>query len=279
MRVRLHRKVRFAINASSVPIPGADHTTNGYAARPPIVNLGQFVELEVRCSGTPDPTSGYLINITTIDQAVRKLILPLFAQSTRASSPVNLLNRAFELLTTRLPVTLDSLVLHQSPYHCIEMHTLPAGSSSSTSTSTLAQLRLGFDFAAAHRLHVPSWSDEQNRECFGKCNNPNGHGHNYRLEIAVNLPGCDSSNSSTLHLLPALEDIVKRVVLDRFDHTNLNLDTVEFNPQTGCIPSVENIAKVCYHLLKEPICQLAQGVSLAAVQVWETDRTSCQYPA
>ena len=128
-----------------------------------------------------------------------------------------------------------------------------------------------FDFAAAHRLHCSSMSEEQNRAVFGKCNNLNGHGHNYQLEAVVAVPLAEGDSSFGL---PDLERLVRMHVIERFDHTNLNLDTGLFGDRN---PTVENIARACYDLLAEPIA--AAGADLRRLTVWETEKTSCTYPA
>ena len=130
-----------------------------------------------------------------------------------------------------------------------------------------------FEFAAAHRLHCADLSEAENRRVFGKCNNPHGHGHNYRLEVAVSVP-MPAEGQWAGFGLPDLERIVGERVVERFDHTHLNLDTPEF---ARLNPSVENIARVCHDLLADPIA--AAGAALDHVTVWETEKTSCTYPA
>lgn len=126
--------------------------------------------------------------------------------------------------------------------------------------------------AAAHRLHARELDAEANRALFGKCNNPNGHGHNYRVEVAVEVPiGANDTPRFGFHALgEAIEDEVMR----RFDHRNLNLDCPEFATLN---PSVEHIAFVCHDLLAPRIAR--DGAKLRFVRVWETDKTSCRYPA
>ena len=128
-----------------------------------------------------------------------------------------------------------------------------------------------FEFSAAHRLHCPELSDDENRRTFGKCNHPSGHGHNYRIAVAVRVrTGAGAPALST----GALEGIVTRTVLDRFDHRHLNVDCPEFAELN---PSVENIAQVCHALLSDEIA--AAGAALDHVTVWETAKTSATYPA
>jgi 6-pyruvoyltetrahydropterin/6-carboxytetrahydropterin synthase len=128
-----------------------------------------------------------------------------------------------------------------------------------------------FDFAAAHRLHCPDLDEQTNREVFGKCNNANGHGHNYRVGVTASV---ELDGQPPRFRLADLERLVDDRIIDRFDHTHLNLDTDEF---AGLNPSVEHIAKVCHDLLREPIA--AAGGQLEHVTVWETDKTWCRYPA
>ncbi|MFU8829667.1 MAG: 6-pyruvoyl trahydropterin synthase family protein, partial [Phycisphaerales bacterium] len=141
---------------------------------------------------------------------------------------------------------------------------------------TSAIIRQRFDFAAAHRLHAPSLSDDENRATFGRCNNPSGHGHNYRIETAF----LTSPASSPPLTAAELESLVDRVLVDPFDHKHLNEDTEEFSTANGYNPSVENIARVFYDRLA-PVAasELAGRASLHEVTVWETDRTCATYPS
>ena len=126
-----------------------------------------------------------------------------------------------------------------------------------------------FEFAASHRLHSTQLSDEQNRECFGKCNNPAGHGHNYEVQVTL-VGGPDSRG--VLMEIPAFEQVVNETVIERFDHKNLNAEVTEFKE---LVPTVENIARVIYRLLA-PV--LKRGATrLASVTVWETPKTWCEY--
>ena len=100
-------------------------------------------------------------------------------------------------------------------------------------------------FNAAHRLHNKNWSDQKNKDVFGKCNNPNYHGHNYDLEVKV-IGDCDPETGYVIDT-KILSDLIKKYVLDRYDHKNLNLDTQEFKDVN---PTAENIAISIYNLLK-----------------------------
>lgn len=123
-------------------------------------------------------------------------------------------------------------------------------------------------FNAAHRLHVPDWSDEQNREVFGLCNNPSFHGHNY--ELHVQLAGYPDPKTGYVYDLKLLKDIVEQEVSVKFDHRNLNLDTEEFR---NLNPTVENIAIVIWNKLRPLIPDTLD----LGVRLYETPRNYAEY--
>lgn len=112
-------------------------------------------------------------------------------------------------------------------------------------------------FNAAHRLHNPDWSDEKNREVFGKCNSPNYHGHNFDLEVRVK----GEVNPETGFVIDMLDlgQIVRDEVEERFDHKNLNLDCPEFE---GKLTSAENLAGIIYEIMKARLPQFDIRISL-----------------
>ena len=124
-------------------------------------------------------------------------------------------------------------------------------------------------FNAAHRLNNKNWGDLKNKEVFGKCNNPNFHGHNYELEVKV-LGGIDPETGYVIDM-KVLSNIIKDNVLERFDHKNLNLDTEEFRDLN---PTAENIAVVIYNLLKP---KLNANLELK-IKLYETPRNYVEYP-
>lgn len=100
-------------------------------------------------------------------------------------------------------------------------------------------------FNAAHRLHRKEWSDEKNELIFGKCNNPNFHGHNY--ELIVQVTGELDDETGFVMDLKVLSDLIKSEIEECFDHKNLNLDVPEF---LALIPTAENIAVVIWQKLR-----------------------------
>ncbi len=125
-------------------------------------------------------------------------------------------------------------------------------------------------FNAAHRLHNPAFSNEENRRVFGKCNNENYHGHNY--ELVVKVTGEVDDTTGYVMDMKELAHIVEKNIMDRFDHKNLNLDVAEFK---DIIPTAENIAIVIWEILRRQI-----DASLAIkVILYETERNYVEYPA
>jgi 6-pyruvoyltetrahydropterin/6-carboxytetrahydropterin synthase len=125
-------------------------------------------------------------------------------------------------------------------------------------------------FNAAHRMHVPEWSNEKNIEVFGLCNSPNYHGHNYELEVKV--VGEVDAVTGYLIDLKFLKELIKVEIEDRFDHKNLNLDTEEFR---NTPPSAENICFVIWKILSE---KLGSNYEVT-VRLYETPRNFVEYPA
>jgi 6-pyruvoyltetrahydropterin/6-carboxytetrahydropterin synthase len=123
-------------------------------------------------------------------------------------------------------------------------------------------------FNAAHRLYDARWSDEKNFEVFGKCSNPNFHGHNYVLETWVDGP-IDADTGYVIDL-KMLKHLIRDEVTERFDHRNLNLDCPEFKDLK---PSAENIAFVIWHILR-PKLDAKYGL---AVRLWETENNIVEY--
>jgi 6-pyruvoyltetrahydropterin/6-carboxytetrahydropterin synthase len=123
-------------------------------------------------------------------------------------------------------------------------------------------------FNAAHRVFNPAFSDADNEATFGKCNNPNWHGHNYTLDVSVEGP-IDRNTGYVLDL-SRLREIVEREVVNVVDHKNFNLD-VEF--MRGVIPTSENIIVAFWNIL-EPAVKPAK---LKRLVLWETENNYVEY--
>ena len=123
-------------------------------------------------------------------------------------------------------------------------------------------------FNAAHRLNNSAWSPEKNQAVFGKCNNPNYHGHNY--DLIVKLRGEVDPDTGYVYDMKVLSDLIKKHVLNKFDHKNLNLDTDEFK---NLNPSAENIAVVIWNILREKIDRKFE----LTIRLYETERNFVEF--
>ena len=123
-------------------------------------------------------------------------------------------------------------------------------------------------FAAAHRLFKPELSDKENFELFGKCSNPNWHGHNYTLEVTV-VGEVDSSTGFVLDI-KKLKEIILENVISKVDHKNLNLDT-DF--MKGIIPTSENITVAIWNQLADKV----PSGKLYSVKLYETENNYFEY--
>lgn len=260
--MRLCRTIRFAADAEPAP-----HGRNAFAGSPPMHALGAHYELQACIAGTPDPATGYLMDIKAIDRAVRDTAIPriLAAFVSRSAAPAPLLAACFPQVNAALSGSLVSLRWRLTPTYALTVEAIDM---------TAALLRQKFDFAASHRLHAPSLTPEENRRCFGKCNNPNGHGHNYQFEICLRIPA-SGPHAPPLH---EIETLCDTLVVERFDHKHLNLDTTDFSDHGGLNPTVENIARVIFGILAPEFARRFSGCELREVTVWETDRTCATFP-
>jgi len=125
-------------------------------------------------------------------------------------------------------------------------------------------------FNAAHRLFRPEFSDEKNLKVFGKCSNPNWHGHNY--ELFVTLKGEVDPETGFLVNLKVLSKLIRNRIVEKIDHKNINLE-VDF--MKGRMASTENLAVAIWEELEEPIRQL--GSELHAVKVYESENNFVEY--
>ena len=130
-----------------------------------------------------------------------------------------------------------------------------------------AHLTRRYRFSASHRLHSDALSEAENREVYGKCNNPHGHGHNYALEVTVS--GQVDAKTGMVCNLVELDEAVRREVLERFDHGNLN-QKVEFE---SAVPTTEKLSEAIFHILKQNF----NSAHLEKVRLEETAMNSFEY--
>ena len=259
MATMLTRTIRFCLGPDG-SVDLAAPADNTFAAWPPMRGLGRYYELHVTVIGPVDPTTGYMINIKQIDAAVRDAALPIVSDAAQKKHAAlgPMLREICDALGKALPVQVNRVELRLAPTVRLAME------APHMNRILIAQQ---YDFAAAHRLHVPQLSDQENRDMFGKCNNPSGHGHNYRVEVTIAAPISDTPFD-----IAPLDALVNQVIIERYDHKHLNADTRDF---ADLNPSAENIAKTIYHHLSDQVAAL--DADLDQVKVWETEKTVCTY--
>ena len=238
---------------------------------------GHNYTVEATIAGTIDPATGMVVNMTDVDKILKGAVIGPIADKH--------LNYEVCHFADTLPTTeniaryiaeryvaeargqagrLTRVTLWESPTLWATV-TL----SDDEKVDDMVALTRSFDFAAAHRLHAPGLSDAENKEIFGKCNNPHGHGHNYGIEVTV--IGEPDAITGMIVDLSALDTVLEREVEGRFDHKFLNDDTAEFR---NLNPTSENLTKVIWDVLADKIPAPAR---LHKVVVRETDRNWFEY--
>ena len=135
-------------------------------------------------------------------------------------------------------------------------------------SAPVVRLSRRYAFSASHRLYADALSPEENEAVFGKCANPNGHGHNYGLTVTV--AGPVDAGTGFVMPLAELDETVRRCVLDAYDHAYLNLDVEDY---ANLVPTGENIALMVWKRLRGPL-----GGRLARVTIDETRNNRFEYP-
>jgi len=261
---KLARQVRFSINPFlSEDIEGA----NSFVSKPAGEGLSIFFELFVELTGTVEPATGFVVNVTDIDKNVRKYVVPIFDERIRQHfhrakhigflKLVEILGSVREQLADKFGTAgLSKLSLKLNPYRKITMDTKNSGT---------VYFSEKFEFAATHKLWNTDFTEEQNFEIFGKCANPTGHGHNYIVEVTIKMPTTKDG-----FRIGNFEKAVDNELIQIIDHKNLNVDVEQFSK---AIPTVENIACFAWNKLAGKF----SFAKLHCVTVWETDKTYCSY--
>ncbi len=259
--MRLTREVRCFLTQGN----DAEPVLNSWAGWPASDSLDPFVVLRVTVEGTPDERTGYLCDTESLDALLRsRAVAILRDRLSRERVRFGAAGALLEVFAAvaagcEAPATLHQLELALSPFTRLACR---AGE------SPMVRMTQSFEFSAAHRLYCPNLSDEENFQLFGKCANPNGHGHNYVVEVTVG--GEVDADKGAVIELDRFQRTVRERVIDRFDHTHLNLDCEEF---ASLNPSVENIARVIWGRLFGQL----DPARLYSVRVWETPKTSAEY--
>lgn len=259
--IRLTREVRCSIQPSPDQLGEGKNSWGGW---PSPAGLAPYLLVRVSVSGEPNRKTGYLADIKEFDRLVRNSLLKrintLHARHGSNTLFESILADLWEPLAQGIPAntTLESVEIKPTPFLSYSRH---------QEKTHMIRLTEQFEFSASHRLHCEALSEQENKDLFGKCNNLNGHGHNYVVEVTIEGK---PDSTGRLIALPDLECIVNREVIDRFDHKHLNEDTEEFRSTN---PTVENIAKVAWDRLVRAVAPL----SLRNVRIYETPKTWADY--
>ena len=260
----LGRHVRFSVNPFlDQDAPGH----NAFASKPAGEGLAIFLDLLVELTGPVRRETGFIVNVTEIDERVRGIAAPVLAKAIRTAfrqgehvslaALARMLASAHELLAGEFePARVSRLTLQLNPHRKIAMD--------GTQRQTV-YFGEKFEFAATHTLWNEALSQEQNVELFGRCANRSGHGHNYVIEVTVKL-----STERKGFSICQFEKTVDEQLIALVDHRNLNVDLPYFQRTN---PTVENIAVFAWEKLADGF---GEGL-LHCVTVWESERTSCSY--
>ncbi|MFC7439688.1 6-carboxytetrahydropterin synthase [Laceyella putida] len=265
--IYMSRKLSFSA-AHVIRVPSWSEEENrrlfGFCSNPH--GHGHDFTLEVMVSGKVNERSGIVVNIKDIDHVVKNLV--------NEELDGKFLNREHPFFREHVPTT-ENIVRYlwnslegnvpDSELHKIRLWESPFLYSEKEKGSMI-KLTRKYHFSTVHRLHSEQLSAEENRKIFGKCNNPHGHGHNYYLDVTV-AGELDPITGMVINLAE-LDQIVDKIVLQKFDHKHLNLDTEEFK---NLNPTSENLAIVIWNLLSPHLPNLYK------IGLWETEKNYFEY--
>lgn len=252
----LSREIRFALVDQY-----KEKITNSWSGWPATNMLAPHLALRCTIEGTPNET-GYICNIKDLDHLLRTAVTQQIADGLKALTTAQLLRSIYDRCRQQWK--------HAAPIHDLTLIVTPyLRLTIKPDNDSMIELTQQFEFSAAHRLHCDHLSDKENRELFGKCNNPEGHGHNYVVEVSI----CgDPGIHGQVFDLHEFGQIVKENVVDILDHKHLNKDVDYFRDIN---PSVENISKAIFDWLVGKF----GDAKLNRVRVYETPKTWAQYDA
>jgi 6-pyruvoyltetrahydropterin/6-carboxytetrahydropterin synthase len=227
---------------------------------------GHDYVVEIMVKGKVNPKTGIVINTTEIKEIARQFI--------NNELDGKFLNHEHPYFKVHQPTT-ENLVnyiwsLLEPHLHSCELHKIRLYENdrlfSEKGRDNMIHLTRKYHFSAAHRLHSNKLSEEENQSLFGKCNNPHGHGHNYYLEVTVS--GQPDLTTGMVMNLSDLDSTVEHLVLEKFDHKHLNLDTEEFKDLN---PTADNMVVVIWNLLAPFLPKLHK------IGLWETEKNYFEY--
>jgi 6-pyruvoyltetrahydropterin/6-carboxytetrahydropterin synthase len=260
---RLLRQVRFSVN------PFLDETAEGansYCSRPCGEGLAVYLCLSIELKAEVNADTGFVVNVTEIDRSVRQYAVPIFEKEIRKNYRkakhigfdvlFGLISEVWGVLKDKFgDAKVASLSLDLNPNRKI------CARSKDLKVITISEK---FEFAATHKLWNESFSNEKNFRVFGKCANPNGHGHNYIVEVTLAITDLERFEMSEV------QKVVNEEFISIVDHKNLNVDVSEFSRKN---PTVENITTYGWDCLVGKFTHS----EITAITIWESDKMYCTY--
>jgi len=224
---------------------------------------------EATVGGPLDERTGMAINVKELDAALAATLAPLDHRFLNEELPALAgRNPTTEVLATLVRDDLAARVAAQpvqvEQVRLYETEELWADADGGDEVS----LTRVYGFSAAHRLHSPALTEDENRALFGKCNNPHGHGHDYRLEVTVR--GSVAPHTGMVVDLARLDAVVHEQLVDRWDHRHLNHEVPELS---GVNPTSENVVVAAWQLLAPHV----GPARLEKLVLWETPKSAFEY--
>ncbi|MER3412706.1 MAG: 6-pyruvoyl tetrahydropterin synthase [Armatimonadota bacterium] len=237
-------------------------------------NHGHNYLLEVTVEGAVRPETGMVINIGDVKKdIVEQVVHALDRKSLNDEVPpfdrvAPNLENLIRWIANRIPAPGGAKLCRLRLYEMQDFYAeLSFDAGDAKGERKVLTLTRGYHFSASHRLHNPQLSDEENRELFGACNNPHGHGHNYEMEVTVG--GQMDETTGMIVDIDALDEVVIREVVERYDHRNLNMELPEFADKN---PTSEALLKEIWNRLEPTV-----PAKLVRVVLKETPRNVFEY--
>ena len=244
---------------------------------------GRSFVCELTVGGRIDPQTGMVVNIKDVDAVLKSCVIAKLDGKMLdrdvddlqnvPPTPENLAALIWRACGPALPAasTLARVTVWATPTLRAEVSRLSAGQGAGQ--NLMFTVTRTYDFSASHRLHSAHLSDAENIDIFGKCNWPNGHGHNYLVEVT--LAGTPEARTGQIASLDALDRVVQNEILTPYDHRHLNYDAPEFAELN---PTSENLTKVIWDKLLPCLTPNVIGKArLFKVVVRETERNYFEY--
>lgn len=230
---------------------------------------GHNYDIRVTIAGPVNEKGGWVMNIKDLDSLMRETIEEQLDHH-HANIEVEKLRHRWPTLETLTTFVWGEIASRLTDCRLQEVHVYenPDFHGEYHGEDRMVYLTRIYRFSAAHRLHNPGLSEEENRRLFGKCNNLHGHGHDYVLEVTV--AGDPDPITDCLLDIGQMDKTIQEKILDPFDHVYLNLDTEAFKDRN---PSSENIVMVFWDILKDAF----SPARLHRLRLWETSKSYFDY--